>query len=119
VEAIDAGLSGRRPLLQAMSAYEQQRNKAALPTYRFYTTHVAPLTPVRPEMKQLLLALRGNQDEVNRFCGAMVGTVPIQQFFSIQNMVRIMGAGPFLKGMYERLKNGDAVVRPPPHDESR
>jgi hypothetical protein len=67
------------------------------------------LTPVRPELKELLLALRGNQPEVDRFCGAMVGTVPIEEFFSLPNMVRIMGAGRFLKGMYERIKMRSAA----------
>jgi len=102
-EAIDAGFTGRLPLLKAMAQYEQKRNDAALPMYEFYTTHVAPLTPVRPEMKQLLLSLCGNQQEIDRFCGAMVGTVPIPEFFSVPNMLKTMGARRFIKGMVERL----------------
>jgi flavin-dependent dehydrogenase len=102
-QAIDDGFSGRQSMIDALGVYERKRNKAARPTYEFYTTHVAPLNPIRPEIKQLLLSLRGNQPEVDRFCGAMVGTIPIQEFFSYGNMLRTMGASRFLKGVYERL----------------
>jgi flavin-dependent dehydrogenase len=116
VEAIDAGFTGRRGLHAALAVYERHRNKAALPTYEFYTTHVARLDPIRPELKQLLLSLRDNQREVDRFCGAMVGTVPIQEFFSLPNMLRTMGPRRFIRGMYERLLRrpaaaGDGVMQ--------
>jgi len=102
-EGIDAGLSGRRPLKDALANYEQRRNRAARPIYEFYTKHVSRLDPISPEHKQLLISLQGNQSEIDRFCGAMVGTVPIGEFFSVRNMLKTMGAGRFLKGMGERL----------------
>jgi hypothetical protein len=45
-----------------------------------------------PEMQQLFAALRGNQTETDRFVGAVEGTVPIAEFFSPQNVRRIIGA---------------------------
>jgi hypothetical protein len=43
-----------------------------------------------PEVQQLFAALRGNQTD--RFVGAVEGTVPIAEFFSPQNVRRIIGA---------------------------
>ena len=35
VEAVDASLSGKLPIEEAMAEYEQRRNEAALPLYEF------------------------------------------------------------------------------------
>jgi hypothetical protein len=43
-------------------------------------------------MQQLLAALQGNQAEINRFHGVMGGTVPVQEFYSPENIQRIIGA---------------------------
>jgi len=90
-EAIDAGLSGKRPLEEALVDYERQRNEAALPSYEL-THQFAALSPPPPEMQQLFAALCHNQEQTNRFFGAMTGTVPILEFFGPENLGRIMGA---------------------------
>jgi len=90
-EAIDAGLSGKRPLEEALVDYERQRNEAALPSYEL-THQFAALSPPPPEMQQLFAALCHNQEQTNRFFGAMTGTVPILEFFAPENIGRIMGA---------------------------
>jgi len=43
-------------------------------------------------MQQLFVALRHNQEQTNRFFGAIVGTVPIPEFFAPENLGQIMGA---------------------------
>jgi hypothetical protein len=43
-------------------------------------------------MIQLLEALRGNQHETCRFLGTVTGTVPVQEFFSPENVGRIVNA---------------------------
>jgi 2-polyprenyl-6-methoxyphenol hydroxylase-like FAD-dependent oxidoreductase len=91
VEALDAGFSGRRPLDAALADYEQQRNAAAMPIYEF-TYQLAALEPPPPEMQQLFGALRHNQEQTNRFFGVIAGTVPVQEFFSPENIGRIVGA---------------------------
>jgi flavin-dependent dehydrogenase len=63
-EAVDAGLSGTRPIEEAMAEYEQRRNEAALPIYEF-TCQLATLEPPPPEMQQLFAALRNNQEQTN------------------------------------------------------
>jgi flavin-dependent dehydrogenase len=89
VEAIDEGFSGRRPLDEALMDYERRRNEEAMPMYELTCQRAALATPP-PEMLQLLAALRGNQTEINRFFGIDAGTVSIPEFFSPENIGRIM-----------------------------
>ena len=90
-EAIDDGFARRRPLAEALAAYEQTRNEATRPLYDL-TCQFAALQPPPPEMQQLLAALRGNQEQADRFVGTVVGTVPIPEFFAPDNVGRIMGS---------------------------
>ena len=95
-EAIDTGFSGQHPLSEALSDYERQRNEHALPMYEF-TCQLASFEPPSPEMQHLFGALCGNQIETNRFLGTIAGTVSIPEFFSPQNVGRIMaGSSPVL-----------------------
>jgi len=91
-EALDDGFAGRRPLDQALAAYERTRNEAAMPIYEF-TVGLAALAPPPPEMQQLFAALRHDQEQTDRFFGNIAGTVSIPEFFSPENLGRIMGAG--------------------------
>lgn len=90
-EAVDAGLSGKRPVEKAMAEYERRRNEAALPIYEF-TCQLAMLEPPPPEMQQLFAALRGNQADTDRFMGLLAGTTLVPEFFAPENVGRIMGA---------------------------
>lgn len=88
-EAIDAGFSGRRPLLDALADYERQRNEAVMPMYEL-TCDLANLEPPPTEMQQLFGALRENPAETDRFFGALAFTVPIPEFFAPENIQRII-----------------------------
>jgi flavin-dependent dehydrogenase len=87
-EAIDAGLSGRQPMEEALAAYEQTRNNAELP-YFDLTTQLAALEPPPLEVQQLLEALRENPEQRSRFFGMLAHTVPVTEFFSLENMQAI------------------------------
>ena len=91
--AIDDGLSGRRPLEEAMAGYEQERNESVAPIYDFTCGFLSTLEEPPPEIQQLFGALSGNQQDTDRFFGTLAGTVPIPEFFSPDNMQRIMGVG--------------------------
>ncbi len=91
--AIDDGFSGRRALDDALADYQRRRDDAVRPMYES-TLQFASLQPPPPEMQQLLLALRGDQAQADRFFGTLAGTVPIPEFFSPENIGRIMGAMP-------------------------
>ncbi len=89
-EALDDGLSGRREMTEALADYERKRNQEVMAMFE-HTTQLARLAPP-PEMVQLLEALRGNQYETNRFLGTVTGTTPIREFFSPENIGRIIKA---------------------------
>ena len=88
-EGLDAGLSGRRPLADALAEYERRRNDAAMPIYDLNCQRAA-LQPPPPEMQRLLTSLRGNRHETNRFLGVVAGTVPVAEFFAPANVERIL-----------------------------
>jgi flavin-dependent dehydrogenase len=88
-EAIDAGFSGRRLLDEALAAYEQQRNEAVMPIYEM-TCDIATLQPPPLAMQELFAAMRGNQEQINRYFGTMAGTTPVPEFFAPENTQRIM-----------------------------
>ena len=90
-EAIDAGFSGRRGLEAGLAAYEAARNEMAGPIYHF-TMDVARCEPPNEQMQQLLAALQGNQEGIDQFVGLIAGTTNIPQFFSEENMGRLIGA---------------------------
>jgi flavin-dependent dehydrogenase len=87
--AVDIGFSGRQPLEEALAAYERQRNETALPGFEL-NFQFATLQPPPPEIQDLFGALHGNQADTNRFIGALVGTVPIPEFFAPTNIQRIL-----------------------------
>jgi 2-polyprenyl-6-methoxyphenol hydroxylase-like FAD-dependent oxidoreductase len=90
-DAIDAGSSGREPLADALAAYQRQRDVQAGPSFGS-TVQFAQLAPPPPEMQQLFGALRGNQEQTNRFFGTFAGTVPIPEFFAPENLGQIFAS---------------------------
>jgi 2-polyprenyl-6-methoxyphenol hydroxylase-like FAD-dependent oxidoreductase len=91
-EAIDAGLSGRLELAEALGDYELQRNEETMPIYE-WNYHLASLEPPSPEMYPFLSALRGNQTETNRFFGILAGTIPVPEFFMPERSGRVRACG--------------------------
>lgn len=91
VEAIDAGFSEKLPLEEALAGYERQRNEKALSPYE-YNIMAASMKPRPPEMEPLFAALQGNQEQTNRFFGIHEGTTDSSEFFSPENIQRIMAA---------------------------
>jgi 2-polyprenyl-6-methoxyphenol hydroxylase-like FAD-dependent oxidoreductase len=90
-EAVDAGLSGKEPMPDALARYERTRDERSMPMYEF-TQDWAKAKPPTPEAEALYGALIENQAETDRFLGTLAGTVPIQDFFSPDNLQRVMGA---------------------------
>jgi flavin-dependent dehydrogenase len=88
---LDASLRGSASFDDAMSAYQLTRDAEVLPLYEF-TTQLATLAPPPPEVGQLLAAVAGNPDAMNRFAGVIAGTVSPMEFFAPDNIGRIMGA---------------------------
>ena len=91
--AVDAGLSGRQPMIDALASYQRQRDELAAPSFG-NTLQLAHLEPPPLEMQQLFAVLRGNQEQTDRLFGTFAGTVPIPEFFAPQNLEQIMKASP-------------------------
>jgi flavin-dependent dehydrogenase len=96
-EAIDAGLTGRQSLDDALADYERRRNEAMMPIFEFICAQ-ASLQPPPPEMVQLFTALIGNQEQIDRLLGTIENSVPIPEFFSPENIGRIVAAAPSAVG---------------------
>jgi flavin-dependent dehydrogenase len=90
-DAIDRGLSGRQPLEETLAEYERRRYEASLPAFEL-NFQLATLKPPPPELQALFGALQSNQPETDRLVGALAGSVPIPEFFSPENIQRIVGA---------------------------
>ena len=88
-EALDAGLSERQPMDDALALYEQRRNEKLLPYYQM-NCQIASLEPPSIETQQLFGALSRNQVETNNFTGALQGVCVYLRFFSPANVMRIM-----------------------------
>ncbi|MGH9036983.1 MAG: NAD(P)/FAD-dependent oxidoreductase [Acidimicrobiia bacterium] len=78
--AVDDGLSGRRPLEEALADYELRRNRAAMPAYELNARLAHLRLPVG--MRRRLRSLVGDQEAIDGFLGVLAGTVPVAEFFS-------------------------------------
>jgi flavin-dependent dehydrogenase len=96
--AILEGLAGECPLDDALFGYERRRNEATMAEYR-ENIAAARFTPVSPELFQIRLALRGNQEDTNRFIMMLEGWISQDEFFNPENLRWILsnaGARPLL-----------------------
>ena len=87
-DAIDDGLSGRRPYSDAMADYERNRNVAATPLYQL-TLNAARYNQHTPNALQLRAALRGRAD-IDSYIGVITGSTAVKEFFNEQNIQRIL-----------------------------
>src|SRR5262249_54097394 len=71
---------------------EERRNQSETP-YFDLTTQLAALAPPPPEVAQLLAALCHNPEQRGRFFSMLAHGVPVQEFFSPENVQKILGGG--------------------------
>jgi len=89
-DAVDAGLSGRVPMLDALADYQAERDRQLRPSFDL-TCDLARLAPPTPDMHELFFALRHNQAQTDRFFGVVAGTVPVAEFYAPENIASIVG----------------------------
>jgi 2-polyprenyl-6-methoxyphenol hydroxylase-like FAD-dependent oxidoreductase len=87
--AIHEGLAGQCPLDDALMRYERRRNEVTMAEYHDNIS-AARFTPVSPELLRLRLALRGNQEDTNRFIMMLEGWISHDEFFNPENLQRIL-----------------------------
>jgi glycine/D-amino acid oxidase-like deaminating enzyme len=103
--AVEAGLGGGRPLEAAMAGYQRQRDAAAIPVYDF-TTGLASFAPPPPEAVRLFQALERQPAEVDRFLGAITGSIPLGRYFAPANLLRVLGPRAMAGIMLGKLFSG-------------
>ena len=79
-DAIDAGLSGRAALDDALAGYERERDARSRSMYEL-TYRFASLEPPPADEQRLFAGLRDDREAANRFFGTIAGTVPVGEFF--------------------------------------
>jgi 2-polyprenyl-6-methoxyphenol hydroxylase-like FAD-dependent oxidoreductase len=89
--AIWQGMSGPIPLEMALAGYETKRNVATLPDYKLNIS-LASFEPRPEQERQLMAAIAGDQEEMNRFFRAREGMIPPASYFDAENIARIVGA---------------------------
>jgi 2-polyprenyl-6-methoxyphenol hydroxylase-like FAD-dependent oxidoreductase len=92
VRALDQAYSGGRPFPEAMADYQAARDGRALPMYEF-TADFASLQPPPPELQQILHAAHGNPEAMDGFARVNAGVTSPREFFSPENVRRILEAG--------------------------
>jgi 2-polyprenyl-6-methoxyphenol hydroxylase-like FAD-dependent oxidoreductase len=88
--AVHEGLSGTRPLDDALADYHRKRDEHLSAAYDL-TCGLATLGPPPPPIQSLYAALTQNQPETDRLIGTFAGSVPIPEFYSPENIARIVG----------------------------
>jgi flavin-dependent dehydrogenase len=89
--AIDQALSHRRAYDEAMSDYQQVRDREVAAIYES-TDQFAQFAPPPPDMQQLLQAISGHQEAMNDFISVQAGTLRAEEFFAPENVGRMLGA---------------------------
>jgi hypothetical protein len=57
-----------------------------------FTTELAAFAPPTVEQQTLFAALAGRQEEIDRFLGMLTGAVPLPEYFTPRNLLRVLGA---------------------------
>jgi flavin-dependent dehydrogenase len=86
--AIHESLAGQCPMDDALMRYERRRNEATMAEYR-ENIAAAKFTPISPELLQIRSAVRGNQEDTNRFIMMLEGWISHEEFFNAENLRRM------------------------------
>ena len=88
--ALDAVFTERSSYDEAMGTYQSARDEHVMPMYEMTFDFAQLDQPPPPETQQLLGAVAGNQQDMDDFVSVQAGTLPIPEFFSPDNIGRIM-----------------------------
>jgi len=111
-DAVADGLGGIRPLGKALDQYHRARDKAAVPMYNF-TARLAAINSPTPAEMALFQALSQRQEDSDAFFGALTGSVPLREFMSPGNIVRLVGVHGFTKLVLGQAVRGKSAGQLP------
>jgi len=82
--------SDRSTFDDALVDYQSARDEHVMPMYEMTFDFAQLDQPPPPEMQQVLGAVARSQDAMDDFVSVQAGTLPIPEFFSPDNVGRIM-----------------------------
>jgi hypothetical protein len=88
-EAVHEGLSGARPMGEALGDYQRRRDERSLP-FCEWTYRLSALGSPSDRVQVVLRSLPRHPDELRRFMGLNACTVSPADFFSPENIARIV-----------------------------
>jgi len=91
-DALDATFAGRSGFDDAMVAYQTSRDEHVMAMYEMTFEFAQLDQPPPPETQQLLAAVSGNQQAMDDFVSVQAGTLSIPEFFSPDNVGRILAS---------------------------
>lgn len=91
-DALGRWLSGDVSLNEAMTTYESRRRSQNAAAYYDYVCTLAEMRPYRHDELQLFVALRGNQQEIDRFVATHADIAPVSEFFQASNLLLLNDA---------------------------
>lgn len=91
-EALDTFFAERDTYEKAMARYQSARDEHVAPMYEMTFDFAQVDKPPPPETQALLGAVAGHQQAMDDFVSVQAGTLPIPEFFSPDNIGRIMAA---------------------------
>jgi 2-polyprenyl-6-methoxyphenol hydroxylase-like FAD-dependent oxidoreductase len=89
--AVAAGLGGSWALADALRDHQRRRDRAIRGMYDF-TLSLAAFAPPRPIQRLVLAAVAADQQETDRFLGAVAGIVPPEDYFTLGTIMHILGS---------------------------
>ena len=91
---LDEALSGARPFEDVMAAYQSERDRADSLPFSEFTTELATLQPLPPELERVLHAVHGDQEAMDGYARVGGAVTSPADFLSEQNVRRLLaGAG--------------------------
>jgi hypothetical protein len=83
----------------------------ARPLYEF-TGQLASFSPPTAEQQALFAAVAADQAETDRFFGVMTGAVPLADYFSPRNLLRLLGPRAMARLLVGRLRRPRPAAAP-------
>lgn len=93
-EAIDAGISGTKPLDTALAEYEQRRNDVSFALYEANWNSARLIDWDTEESIRLFAVLQEDPEEAARYFAASCFITPREEYFSPENIARLIGSVP-------------------------
>lgn len=103
--ALHRWLAGEASVDEAMKWYEGRRRGQNAAAYYDYVCTLAEMRPYRHDELQLFVALRGNQEEIDRFIATHADIAPVPEFFQASNLFLLNDAAKESPSAYPIFEN--------------